>query len=260
MNNQFPYIGVTGVMTGEEAVRLHTEYRRTFDRNTAKSHDWPSLMVGGLVSSKTLFGETNKYPNRYPAVEVLSEVFIEGDGYHTLNLVHYSTDNPENLAEEIDYVVDYAGRNLTGIQFNAMWPSEKHIAVIRQNHPNLFLVLQVGHRALESVCWKGYQLQNVVKRYGESINGVLLDPSGGRGELLDAEKLSGMVRDLMEMNLAIGVAGGLSAETMEVISPLADICSYLSVDAEGRLRDEDDNLDFERVRPYFDAAVHELWY
>lgn len=76
-----------------------------------------------------------------------------------------------------------------------------------------------------------------IKRYEPTIAGVLLDPSGGKGTPLNATKLRRYIDKIYDMDVAVGIAGGLNAETVE---PLAGKLLYqypsLSVDAESGLR------------------------
>lgn len=83
-----PYIGVTGFMTRVE-VRAVLE--------TVPAGSKYRLMVGVLMSSKTLRGEQNKWPGRYPKRETVPKIFV--DDPRTFNLVHYATDNPDALCD-----------------------------------------------------------------------------------------------------------------------------------------------------------------
>ena len=101
-----PYIGITGFTTRAEVVRIISEIPRMSDR---------LLMVGVLASLKTLNGRTNKYPDRYPRVSKISEIFSDND-QAVLNLIHYNTDEAESLDQQLLKAIDLGGKNLHGFQ------------------------------------------------------------------------------------------------------------------------------------------------
>ncbi|MDI6734376.1 MAG: hypothetical protein QMD50_02710 [Patescibacteria group bacterium] len=50
------------------------------------------------------------------------------------------------------------------------------------------------------------------------------------------------------------VAGGLQAKNLDLLKPLIKEFPELSIDAEGKLRDEKDKLDFIAVKKYLEKA------
>ena len=61
-----------------------------------------------------------------------------------------------------------------------------------------------------------------------------------------------------EDDTRIGIAGGLCAKTILALAPVLRVRPWLSIDAEGRLRDGAEgggNLDLNKVRAYLFAAV-----
>lgn len=266
-------IGITGFMFVEELrvvqdafLSLFKQYEGYHGKDMAE----PRLMAGILVSSKTINDIQNKYPGRYPKPERLTELFLEANASNTLNLCHYNTDNPQNLVAECERVMEVVGPALHGFQLNVCWPDPAIIQELRKRHPKLHILLQVGGRALNEFArgregaFSHYDTVGFIERmkpYGDSVNEVLLDPSGGFGQLLQSGRLIGLCEALMQFeDLGIGVAGGLSAETMETVAPITAICPYLSIDAEGRLRNpEDDSLNLETAQAYLKAAF-DLFY
>ncbi|MBI2450547.1 MAG: hypothetical protein HYV47_03355 [Candidatus Nealsonbacteria bacterium] len=105
-----PYVGITGFMRRQEvsAVLEQANLRVRM------------LMVGVLVSSKTLSGRQNKWPNRYPKIKEMADIFPEDP--NALNLIHYNTDEPETLANQLLELTDRGGHNLRGFQLNIAWP------------------------------------------------------------------------------------------------------------------------------------------
>jgi phosphoribosylanthranilate isomerase len=88
------------------------------------------------------------------------------------------------------------------------------------------------------------------------IDDVLIDPSGGQGQLLDLTRVEPLVHKLYEDHLPIGVgiAGGLTATTVNNLDLLVKQYPDLSIDAEGGLRTPDDQLNEDQVDWYVQAA------
>lgn len=225
----------------------------------------PRLMAGILVSSKTAKGRLDKLPGRYPESWELNDLFREGLAYNTLTLCHYNTDNQKGLVRECEEVMNIAGPGLCGFQFNVCWPNPVLLQEIRKRYPKLYILLQISGRAMNEFrkdqqgVFSHYDTERFTERmkpYSECVNEVLLDPSGGIGQLLQAERLMILTEVLMKFEgLGIGVVGGLSSETMNKIRPLAKMCPYLSIDAEAKLRNiEDDSLNLRKAQNYLKAA------
>ena len=76
------------------------------------------------------------------------------------------------------------------------------------------------------------------------IDYVLLDPSGGLGQPFDPEVAKSYLDELrkFENELGLGVAGGLSPTTLNLLEDLIKDYPNLSTDAEGKLRSAEDHL------------------
>ena len=241
-----PYIGITGVMTREEGELI----LKAFPVNSSRK-----LMVGVLASEKTLDGYPNNWPNRYPDRLAVEHIF--SDNPLALNLVHYNTKNPETLMSQMGIFAElFGGPHFHGFQLNVAWPDPGEIEIYRVMHEGV-IVLQVGGHAFNMVDNSPQKLAAKVVDYKWLIEYLLLDPSGGRGQPFDTETARAYLRALRDKDLGIGlgVAGGLSAETLHLVEPLVEEFQDLSMDAEGRLRDEDDNLDLENAKRYVSAAL-----
>jgi hypothetical protein len=244
-----PYIGITGFMALHEVVAAHGHMSR------ASTH---RLMVGVLMSSKTLAGQRNSHPGRYPRREAVAGIFVSET--RVLNLVHYHPEDPTTLVDDAQRIVTLAGPRLDGFQFNTPWPDPSRIAAIRHMFPELFIVLQVGPAAMERIslirngCMKEFTL--ALARYGPSIDAVLIDPSGGTGTLFDPQEAARWLRAAREVpGLEIGVAGGLGPHTAHLVKPLIKEFPKLNIDAEGRLRTQpSDALDLLAVKTYLAGA------
>lgn len=240
-----PYIGITGFMSRNEIQSVLDSMPKDSNR---------LLMVGVLASLKTVRGEQNKWPNRYPRVGHIGNIFFRDS--RALNLIHYNTKEPESLAEQLDEMTVLGGPNLDGFQLNLAWPSYKAISD-HQREWDSIIVLQIGGRAFEMVNHSPQELAERVSAYENVVDYVLLDPSGGYGVPFDTDKARGAYLEALKaknLNLGLGVAGGLSPTTLNLIQPLLSDFPDLSIDAEGRLRDSTDNLDLSVASQYVQGA------
>jgi hypothetical protein len=258
-----PYIGITGFMSRLEVLQVLDTVPKDAKRK---------LMVGVLASSKTIAGIPNKWPRRYPKPKKIAEIFI--DHPSVINLIHFNTKEPSALIGQMAMATVLGGPNLHGFQLNIKWPDIDDLKYYRNRHPNQIIVLQCGVGALESVQWNPEKLAAEVEKYYGIVDYVLVDPSGGFGQPIEAEAIRDYLRGLhfiinrdtyefrdgelvltekREMNF--GVAGGFSVETLYRIPH--DVFRYYpttSIYAEGRLRDANDDLDIDKARAYVAKA------
>jgi len=239
-----PYVGVTGFMSSTEVNKAITMIPRKSKRR---------LMVGVLMSSKTLAGQENKWPCRYPKKEVIADIFINNP--RTLNLIHYSTDQPETLSAQLMEITESAGPHLDGFQLNIAWPLISQVRAYRKANPEKFLLLQIGERAMAQA-GSMELFSKLVDLYLPMIDAILIDQSGGKGEPLNALKVTEYLRAVCDYpTLGLGVAGGLGPDTLHLLDKLVPEFPNLSIDAEGRLRTlRPDALSIEAMRIYLDDA------
>ena len=247
-----PYIGITGFMSNAEVVEA---------LNMVPEKPTHRLMVGVLMSSKTLAGMTNKYPGRYPKKEDVSGIFVKNE--RALNLIHYSTDHHDRLQNELYEITELVGSgNFDGFQLNVRWPEATALRNYQDSHPDKFLVVQMGGRVLAEVDGLGHLGGLIHLIYDHRaccswlVDAVLIDPSGGKGQPFDQNKGTKYLREVRgdHPEMGIGIAGGLCCETLGLIEPLVKEFPNLSIDAEGKLRDENDKLNLEKVRLYLKRA------
>ncbi len=240
------YIGVTGFMTPQE-VRAGL---KLFPANGNRK-----LMVGVLVSSKTLQGGTNKWPGRYPKFDRIVEIFQ--DDPRAVNLIHYNTDDKETLSHQLLHLVEISGPNLHGFQLNVAWPN---VAELEKFHEatgwTYRIVLQVGGGAMKKIDDNPVKLADAISEYiwpDRLIDDVLIDPSGGKGQPFDPGKTTDFLREIVGRNLPVnlGVAGGLGSQTIWLFDSLLREFPDLNSDAEGQLRDKaTDDLHVEEMTDY----------
>lgn len=238
-----PYIGVTGFMSRAEVSEALAMVPQGSTRR---------LMVGVLMSHKTLAGQQNKWPGRYPKKEVVADIFV--DDPRALNLIHYNTDNPETLLTQLVEITELVGPHLDGFQLNIAWPPISQLEDYGGAYPEKFLLLQVGGKAmaqLESM----ERFTELIGAYLPVIDAILIDPSGGKGEPLDSVRGAEYLRAVHDYpTLGVGIAGGLGPDTLHLLDPLVREFPELSIDAEGRLRTQqpEDALSLDAMQTYLE--------
>lgn len=241
-----PYIGVTGFMSKNDVASVVEGY-------TPKSGRL--LMVGVLASLKSVKGIPNKWSRRYPKPEMIASIFPDSE--HTLNLVHYATDERETLLEQITYITKtFGGPQFQGFQLNVRWPNIDVLKQYKREFPDKMIVLQCGGGALKQAGNDPVRLAKMIGNYNEVADYALIDPSGGLGKALDIGFSLACLNELASMKLKIGagIAGGLGPDSVERIKPIVDVHSNISIDAEGQLRDNNDDLSVMRTKAYISKA------
>lgn len=237
-----PYIGIAGVTSRIEAELALGRFRKYAETSDVER----KLMIGALVSLKTLYEKKNKYPNRYPDVSKLPDIFYNRHD-DALNIIHYSTDEYETLYAQLLALHHLAGEYLDGFQLNVVWPDFEEIALYKTKYPNKKIILQVGRRAFNDK-----EFTDKIKEYDGLIDYVLIDPSGGKGlpfwKINAVKYLMTVENTFPKINLAL--AGRIGPDSLKFVAPLLDDFPNLSIDAESGLRNEGDHLDMEKVEEY----------
>ncbi len=250
-----PYVGVTGFMNQREVGRV---YR-------AIQPDCPAkLMVGVLLSDKTLRGELNSHPSSFPRREDIANIFQpSGTQPLALNLLHYNTHDTSALYSQLLKAMQYGGPNCHGFQLNVAWPDREAIRALRMVYPGIVIVLQIGKQAFDMVHNDvGRLAQRLSIYYKDIIDYVLFDMSGGVGVPLNIELCRKYLDYLTRQNLheyfGLGVAGGLSANSVSDVGVLFEDYPYLCMDAQGKLRDSEGNLNVCTAHSFVQLASR--WY
>ncbi|MCK4799380.1 hypothetical protein KAS31_00180 [Candidatus Parcubacteria bacterium] len=241
-----PYIGITGFMNQQEITSILNLMPESSNR---------LLMVGVLASLKTIKSLPNKWPNRYPKIGDIMNIFPEHP--LALNLLHYNTKEPATLYEQLVEITELGIENLHGFQLNIPWPDPVELGKYRSLYPDMQIVLQIGGQAFQEVENSPDCLATYVPEYRGVVEYILLDPSGGTGTLLDMKEIRGYLEVISEerLGMGIGIAGGLSSTTLNLIEPLLEEFPRLSIDAEGRLRDQNDSLNLNLAGKYLHESL-----
>jgi len=210
-------------------------------------------MVGVLVNSKSLEGGTS---SRYPLIEKVKTIFPDNE--NCMNLVHFNNNRgPGNLLSQLNLITDIAGGHFDGFQLNITWPSVKTLEIYKKAY-NKTIVLQINNDAFNAVSNSPKKLaEKIHDEYNGIVDHFLLDASGGTGKLFNSE----IIRSYLEVlsskthTYGLGVAGGLSPSTLHLLEPLVKDFPEINIDAEGKLRDNDDNLDIEITGRYLEKSL-----
>lgn len=262
MNEQ--YTGITGFMNKGEVNAVLAPLPENFGIVNGKQVR--KVMIGMLVSGKTMKGLSNKWPGRYPVPEAIPKVFV--DDPRVLNLVHYNTKetDPTKIVDELCKIEQMAGPYFHGFQLNMVWPDPKLVieAWLTRNQPagtrkQKTIVLQCGGTAMAELENSPEKLEAKLAKYEGFVDYVLIDPSGGIGIPFDPEFAIKCFERLYNSEsfskTKFGIAGGLSPDTLPgLLTPVLERFPQISIDAEGKLRTPEDALDVAVAIEYLTSA------
>ena len=217
-------------------------------------------MCGVLLSNALLAGESSDAPNRCPPPDGIAGIF--SDDPRCVNLIHYRPRAGANLADALARASEVGGPNCHGVQINATlgapWPDTAALVEYRERSQPRRIVLQAGREAMASVVADPDRLAQRCAEYVGIVTDVLVDASEGLGLPLDARRSADYLEAIADAapELGLVVAGGLCADNIdELLSPLLPRWSRVSIDAEGRLRNGDDQLDVGTAVEYLAAGM-----
>ena len=225
---------------------------------------WPAaserlLMCGVLLSNALLAGDSSDAPSRCPQPDAISGIFTNDP--RCLNLVHYRPQPGANLADALSRASEVGGPNCHGVQINATrgvpWPDPSALTEYKQRSEPNRIVFQAGREAMASVNGDPTQLAQRCAEYVGIVTDVLVDASEGLGLPLDAARSADYLDALNATapDLGLVIAGGLHAGNIsELLSPFLPRWANVSIDAEGRLRDQNDVLNIGASTAYLQAA------
>lgn len=273
----YSYIGVAGIMTVHELKTIARVYTSLNPQNRA-------LFAGILLSSKSVNGIRNKFPERYPSLDTIFRLLKPsqniGPECEVKTVLHYASDDQATYAFQVlgikkyfDWLFTsfhmngYSNAPFTGFQLNAIWPNLqifKDLDFAEHFGEYFRVILQIGPKALrlnEPDPLTPAELVATLTPYIGTISNILIDSSGGRGIPLPIQRVSEYLDAIHQAHLPfeVGIAGGLDATTLDQLQPLIEKYPDLSIDAEGLLRDPvTDILDLERVRQYI-VRAHQIF-
>lgn len=251
-----PYVGITGFMDAAEAahaLKVFGNPRGTFNYK---------LMVGVLASAKTIRGGEAPFQNRYPVMRKIPTIFPISD--QTLGLIHFSTNYPAYLYRDMQILAEHCAHNpgFHGFQLNVDWPDVDQLK--RWKNESLVgrtLVLAVTPKTMHAAGnTPEIVAELVAKSYLSLVDYILLDSSGGHGKPLDLLTTLNYLRAFAQVGITQNfvIAGGLYASNLVLASAIAQEFPGISIDAEGKLRNQNGHLDLEESTYYLNAAKNVL--
>ena len=248
-----PYIGITDFTNFSQVIDMQSAMGKAFAGKPPRD-----LMVGMMMSYKTLKGIPSKWSGVFPTRDQFEDVYsLSQRGI--LNTLHYAdyedVTKPVDLAQAIG-IAD-AENVLDAVQLDMVWPSMSLIVEIAD--AEMKVVLQVGRKAMELMGNDPARVAVRIKEYGSAIDCVLFDRSGGLGQPMDAALLRSYILETKSRcpNVMIATAGGLGPDSMHLLAPLVAEFPDISIDAQGKLRRSGnalDPIDWDLARGYIYAA------
>jgi hypothetical protein len=235
------YIGMTGFSTNEEVVKV-------LEGRPAKRNYL--IMIGVLVSDKSLAKVPLDQPERYPAPEALGSIFSSDE--RLLNILHVNAPR-ETLLETMLHSRELAGPHCHGVQVNKTWPEPQILKEYLRLHPGDKIILQCGSDALKLASPISVGLEPRVAEYKGLAHYVLIDPSGGKGTPFDVVLAQTCFAALKALPFGLGIAGGLSSAQVHRLHKLKSFGKF-SIDVESGIRDQDDKLIIKAAKNYLNVA------
>ncbi len=247
----YPYIGITGFSRTEEV----STALQAFPNN-----DNRKLMVGVLATYKSLRGlpMKSRWAKQTPKARNIRKLFFNDE--RVVNLVHFSTDEGQenSILTDMFKIHDLAGPNFHGFQLNIAWPEIHQLDDYRATMGwNYRIILQLGQKAIGAAGGTVKGVVETLHHYVGVVDDILFDPSGGLGKPFNTEEAFNFLSAIAEQswNIGLGVAGGLGPDSLDLINLLVRDFPSLNIDAQGRLRDVENDLNLNLVSAYLTKAL-----
>jgi hypothetical protein len=238
-----PYVGVAGFMSSTEIMAA---------LETLPSNSTHNIAIGILTSAKTLRGEPNKYPTRYPKVEDIAGLVAHGKDVVATNqmpvefIAHYAVENIKDIERELERL-DWHVKNakLDGVQLNVPphWARSTELRdAILSWCQGMRVIVQIRPPR------KGEPFVDLAEAAcqaaaNKNVTDLLIDCSAGNGVELDPVWAGGMIHAIRgrltihkDYPLGVGVAGGLRPGKLGAVYSLMSIHGPLGFDVESGVR------------------------
>ncbi|MFA6105242.1 MAG: hypothetical protein WC725_01415 [Patescibacteria group bacterium] len=233
---KIPYIGITDVPSGKEA-----RYLLKVLREEKTVGNFPhQLMVGAMMSYKTLHGLPTKWARIFPAYQDLADIFV--DDPLAFNTLHYADYEGIDVAASLLDAIHWGGKNLRALQLDMVWPKASAIAEVRLQHPKLKYILQINKKSLDEIKNDMNKLVGELHRYQNTFDYVLFDCSMGEGKPMNVSDMYHFVSTARRYRpeLGIAIAGGLGPNTVSILAPIIGDFPNTSWDAQGQIHPNND--------------------
>ncbi len=248
-----PYIGITDFMNRSQTLEMLYCFHEASRFNN--SH---KLMVGVMMSYKTLNGLDTKWTKAFPTNKQVSSIFVQNS--LAFNTLHYADYTNTDVFNSLTRAISFGGIDINALQLDMVWPEPNDIfSAVHASRKCISVILQIGTNAIAAVNDSPKEVIQRLEDYVDVVDGVLFDKSLGQGKPMNAEVLLPYVEAVYEHfpQMRVAVAGGLSASTMNVAEPLISRFPDISIDAQGRLRPSGsalDPIDWELAKKYLEEA------
>ncbi len=265
-----PYIGITGIKTGEEVLALNDALAEAGILGADKEHPTHTAMYGFCVSDKRLADYTQG-GTQSPALNDLEQLLcLVPRG--VIPMLHYFTNTKDlkRLYCELEclFISDRLKELCNTVQLNGAWPESGNMRRFgemlhgfKSYCHKVDFVLQIPRTVIEKntpkeIADNAYDLRGVVSYF-------LVDASGGKGIEFDETKSLEIMIALREKTQditpkpRIGIAGGFSDKNVfERVQKLsADFKEPFCIDAQGKLRTTDkEYLELNKAQRYLTWA------
>lgn len=277
------YVGVSGVVCYKDVQPsglVVTEPQQLFVEGHAQRaglYDTDRLLLLGVKAThKAQFQDReNKYGREWYPVgeqEFARALVAKDEHSRTLGVAQMYLDinhvmNSEYRKVFMRRIAERGRAWLEAIQFDMLpWHNNDDMPdfldKLRQNHPDISVLLQCHGPAMEQLGEKGAAQR--LGRYAGLLDYVLFDSSHGTGTRMDTGRLDGFLEEAYSSEALEGtgfsVAGGLNAEVVrEDLPVLLEKYPDLSWDAEGQLHPLNNvgkrPLQMDAVKDYLQASV-----
>lgn len=245
MNENALYISVAGLLA-EHVREIALFYEELAGKQPAQQ-ETPELILGLQTSRKFLNGESVNplYVSRMNTIEQIEEACDAiRDVLFSNIVVHYNPSGGYTLPGVEDHLKALANTSINGIQFNSFSTHQSVevssiMSTINTEARGIDCILQIGKEDYENPNFaKHIKCFSFLKP-----THLLLDGSGGKGVPIDETTAIEWIKALQESNNDCGlvVSGGFGPDNPDIFRRIKKSAGYqypLSIDAEGKLRDE----------------------
>ncbi|MBI5654735.1 hypothetical protein HZC53_03740 [Candidatus Uhrbacteria bacterium] len=243
-----PYVGIKGFTT-------RTEVERVLTAAPKFSH---AVMVGMLMNQYVLAHKQVPHPKRYPDIRRLGEIFISHP--QALNMVCYQSIALDSLFDQLSEIRERVGPCLQGFQLDLIEPPMSALERIRHAWPELKLSLRINREMFRRSMHRPVALANTVSGYAGLLDYAFVDFTNGDGVPCSPDLLRSILSYMRQADIPfrLGIGGGLGVYTLSPLKALLRELPDLCLDADFRLRNDDDELDLEASGEFLNRAARLL--
>lgn len=169
-----PYIGITDFETLEQVNRMRELFVQLVENKNPRD-----LMVGVMMSYKTLKGFETKWAKAWPAKEKVGEIFIKNS--HILNTLHYADYDAFTTADDLFASLVFADskNGLDAVQLDMPWPNPQMVSQAMDvfcttRNKRIPVILQVGGVAIRACDSSRKNVISNVSHYRDMVDCIHL--------------------------------------------------------------------------------------